>query len=83
LVDVEVRRMSSLHDLRLRVDASVNDPVYLLMQPDRDAAEIRASWGVQVELAFSMGTARIVEGVQRTRDTQGFGQILRDSRELG
>jgi len=83
LADVEVRRVSSLHDLRLRVDASVNDPVYLLMQTDRGAAEIRAGWGVKVELAFSMGTARIVEPVQGTRNTHALGQILRDSRELG
>ena len=56
LAGAEVCRVSSLHDLRLRVDASVNDPVYLLMQPGRDAAEIRAGWGVKVELAFSMGS---------------------------
>jgi hypothetical protein len=30
-----------------------------------------------------MGTARIVEAVQGTRDTHALGQILRDSRELG
>jgi uncharacterized protein with NAD-binding domain and iron-sulfur cluster len=83
LADVQVRRVSSLHDLRLRVDASVNDPVYLLMQADRDATEIRAGWGVKVELAFSMGTARIVGAVPGTRDTHALGQILRDSRELG
>jgi hypothetical protein len=83
LTDFEVRRVSSLHDLRLRVDASVNDPVYLLMQADSDAAEIRAGWGVKVELAFSMGTARIVGGVQEPRDTHALGQLLRDSRELG
>jgi hypothetical protein len=83
LADVGVHRVSSLHGLRLRVDASVNDPVYLLMQAGSDAAEIRAGWGVKVELAFSMGTARIVGGVQETRDTHALGQILRDSRELG
>jgi hypothetical protein len=66
LADVEVRRVSALHDLRLRVDPSVNDPVYLLMQADRDAAEIRADWGVKVELAFSMGVARVVAAVQGT-----------------
>jgi hypothetical protein len=65
LADVEVRRVSALHDLRLQVAASANDPVYLLMQAERDATEIRAGWGVKVELAFSMGTARIVEAVQR------------------
>ena len=83
LADVEVRRVSLLHDLRLRVDASVNDPVYLLTQADSNAAEIRAGWGVKVELAFSMGAARILGGVQETRDTRSLGQILRDSRELG
>ena len=83
LADVEVRRVSLLHDLRLRVDASVNDPVYLLMQADGDAAEIRAGWGVKLELAFSMGAARIVGGVQETRDSRALDQILRDSRELG
>ena len=81
LADVEVRRVSALNDLRLRVDASVNDPVYLLMQADRDAADIRAARGVQVELAFSMGTARIVEAAQGKRDFHALGQILRDSRE--
>lgn len=63
LEDVEVRCVSRLHDLRLRVDASAQDPIYLLMPPDRGAAEIRASWGVRVELAFSMGAARIVDAV--------------------
>jgi uncharacterized protein with NAD-binding domain and iron-sulfur cluster len=82
LADVEVRRVSSLHDLRLRVHASVNDPVYLLMQADSDAGEIRAGWGVNVELAFSMGIAGIVGGVQETRDTHALAQILRDSRGL-
>ena len=82
LADVEVSRVSSLHELRLRVDASVNDPVYLLMQADRGAAEIRAGWGVKVELAFSMGTARIVETVHGRRDTHELGQMLRDGREL-
>ena len=80
LADIEVRRVSALHDLRLRVAASVNDPVYLLMQTQRDAAEIRASWGVKVELAFSMGPALIVGAARGTRDTQALGQILRDSR---
>ena len=60
LADVEVHRVSALHDFRLRVDASVNDPVYQLMPTDRDAAEIGAYWGVKVEFAFSMGSARIV-----------------------
>jgi uncharacterized protein with NAD-binding domain and iron-sulfur cluster len=60
LADVEVRRVSTLHDLRLRVAASVNDPVYLLMQTERgDATEIRAGWGVKVELGFSMGRCLI------------------------
>ncbi len=64
-------------------EASVNDPIYLLMRAGRDAAEIRAGRGVQVELAFSLGTARIVEAAQGTRDTHALGQIpiLRDSRE--
>ena len=73
LADVEVSRVSALHDLRLRIDASDNDPVYLLMQADRDTAEIRAGWGVKVELAFSMGTARIVGDVQGTCDTHALG----------
>jgi hypothetical protein len=83
LADVEVRRVSLLHDLRLRVDASINDPVYLLMQADSGAAEIRARWGVKVELTFSMGVARIVGDVQKTRVTRALGQRLRNSRELG
>jgi hypothetical protein len=83
LADAEVRRVSALHHLRLRVDASINDPVYLLMQADREADEICAGWGVRVELAFSMGAARSVEAVQGTRDTHVLGQILGDSRELG
>jgi hypothetical protein len=83
LANVEVRHVSALHDLRLQVTASVNDPVYLLMQAELDAAEIRAGWGVKVELAFSMGTARIVGAAQEARDTQALGQILRDSREPG
>ena len=75
--------MSALHDLRLRVEPSVNDPVYLLMRPDRDAAEIRASWGVNVEFSFSMESARIVGAAQGTLDTRVLGQILRESRGLG
>ena len=83
LADVDVRRVSALHDFRLRVEASVNDPFCLLMPADRDAAEIRAGWGVKVELAFSMGIARIVGAVHGARDTHALGQILRDSREPG
>jgi uncharacterized protein with NAD-binding domain and iron-sulfur cluster len=62
LTDVEVRRVSALHNLRLRVDASMHDPVYLLLPAARDGAEVRAAWGVRVELGFSMGAARIVDG---------------------
>jgi hypothetical protein len=83
LTDVKVRRVSSLRDLRLRIGASVNDPVYLLAQAERDAAEMRAGWGVKVELAFSMRTARVVGAVQAARDTHALGQILVDSNELG
>ena len=83
LADLKVSTVSALHDLRLRAEASVNDPVYLLMQGDRDAAEIRASWGVKVEFSFSMGTARIVGAAQGTLDARVLGQILRESRGLG
>lgn len=55
-------RLSSIYDLRLRVAASVNDPIYRLMPASCDAAQITADRGVTVELAFSMGTARIVNG---------------------
>ena len=55
LEDVEVRGVSALHDFHLRVDASVNDPIYMLMP-----AEIRADRGMKVEFAFSMGTARTI-----------------------
>ena len=72
LEDVEVRRVSALRDFRLRVDASVNDPVYLLMPADRDAAEIRVRWGVKVELAFSMGSACIVGAVPGASDRQAL-----------
>jgi hypothetical protein len=70
LADVHVRRVSSVHDLRLRVAASVNDPVYQLMQADGGAATITAGWGVKVELAFSMGSCRMVETVRRPRATK-------------
>ena len=83
LADVEVRSLSTLHDLRLRIDASVNDPVYLLTQSDPNAAGVRAGWGVKVELAFSMGPGRTVSAVQSTSNTRAFGPILHDSREAG
>lgn len=67
LTDIEAHRVSALHDFRLRVNASVNDSVYLLMPADRDAAETRARWGVRVERAFSMGTGRIVGAAARQR----------------
>jgi uncharacterized protein with NAD-binding domain and iron-sulfur cluster len=73
LADVEVRRVSALHDLRLQVDASVNDPVYLLMPGGRDAAEIRAAWGVKMELAYSMGAARLVGSAQQASEIHGMG----------
>jgi uncharacterized protein with NAD-binding domain and iron-sulfur cluster len=69
LTDVEVRCVSSLHDLRLRVGASVHDPVYQFLQTNGDEDEVRASWGVELRFAFSMGTARTVVTAQRTRDT--------------
>jgi len=74
LRDVQVRRVSSLNDFCLRVDASVNDPVYLLMRSDRDGAGIRASRGVQVEFAFSMGSAHVVGALPGIRDTQTLGR---------
>jgi uncharacterized protein with NAD-binding domain and iron-sulfur cluster len=55
-------RSSSIRDLRLRVAASVNDPVYRLMQASCDAGQICADRGMKVELSFSMGIAR---GVNR------------------
>lgn len=75
--------VSALHDLRLRVEASVNDPVYLLMQGDRATAEIRASGGVKVEFSFSMGAAGIVGATQGAVDARVLGQILGESRALG
>jgi hypothetical protein len=75
LADVEVRRMSTLRDFRLRVNASVSDPVHLLMPADYDADRIRVGWGVKVELAFSMGTARIVGAVQEAQDTLELDRI--------
>ena len=74
LADVEVRRMSALHGFRLRVEASVTDPVYLLMPAGRDATEISAGWGVRLELAFSMGTARVVGAAQGTRESRALGE---------
>jgi uncharacterized protein with NAD-binding domain and iron-sulfur cluster len=65
LADVDVRRVLALHDFRLRIDASANGPVNLLMPADRDATDIRAGWGVQVEFAFSMGAAGIVGAADR------------------
>jgi hypothetical protein len=65
LTGAEVRRVSSLYNLRLRVEASVDDPIYLLTQADHDTTEIRARRGVKVELAFSMGPARIVGALKR------------------
>ena len=82
LAEVKVRRVSALRDFRLRVDASVDDSVCLLMPVD-DAAEIRAGRGVRVEFAFSMGAARTVGAVQVPRETHALGQIPRDSREPG
>lgn len=83
LADLEVRRVSALHDLRLRVEASVNDPVYLLMQAKRDTAELRASWGAKVEFSFSMGSARVVGAPHGPLDARARGQILRENRGLG
>jgi uncharacterized protein with NAD-binding domain and iron-sulfur cluster len=88
LADVEVRRVSALHGLRLRVDASVNDPVYQLMPADRDATEIRAEWGVKVELAFSMGDARIVAPIQEVHPVtrpiaRATGPARTDRRSIG
>ena len=83
LKDLNVGTVSALHDLRLRVGVSVNDPVYLLMRADYDAVEMRASWGVKVEFSFSMESARIVGAAQGALDTRVLGQILRESRGLG
>ena len=81
LADVEVCSVSALNDLRLRVDTSVNDPACPLMQANGDVDEIRAGRGVKVELAFSLGTARIVGAVQGPRVTLALAQTLRDNRE--
>ncbi|HZT05151.1 MAG TPA: FAD-dependent oxidoreductase [Steroidobacteraceae bacterium] len=75
LGNVQVRRVSPLSDFCLRVGASINDPIYLLMRPDCDEAEIHASRGVQVEFAFSMGSAHIVGAIPEARDTQVLGRM--------
>jgi hypothetical protein len=75
LADVEVRRVSAIQNFHLRVHASVNDPVYLLMPVDREAADVRAGWGVKVELAFSMGTARVVGASEGSRDTHALDRM--------
>jgi uncharacterized protein with NAD-binding domain and iron-sulfur cluster len=59
--DVDVRRVSSVHDLRLRVGASVNDPIHSLVKAGREGADISAKRGIQVELGFSMGAAQVVD----------------------
>ena len=73
LAGAELRCVSTLRDLRLRVDASVNDPVYLLIPTDRDAYDIRARWGVKVDLAFSMGAARVVGPARESRERHAGG----------
>jgi uncharacterized protein with NAD-binding domain and iron-sulfur cluster len=78
LTDFEMRRVSSIHDLRLGLAASVTDPLYRLMPSDSDAAEISVSRGMQVELAFSMGMSRIVEGVRPAPETQVLDRSLRE-----
>jgi Acetoacetate decarboxylase (ADC) len=83
LTDVQMGRVSSIHDLRLRLAASVNDPVYRLLQVESDAAEISAAWGVSVELAFSMGTAVTVEADRRIRENEDLNQLPRVRREAG
>ena len=85
LGDVDMRHVSPLHDLCLRVAASENDPIYRLTQAGGggDPAMISAGWGMKVELAFSMGIGRLVEPARRARDKKGPGQILRESREVG
>jgi hypothetical protein len=75
LGDVQVRRVSPLSDFCLRVGASSNDPIYLLMRPGRDEAEIHAGRGVQVEFAFSMGSAHVVGGIPEAGDTQVLGRM--------
>jgi uncharacterized protein with NAD-binding domain and iron-sulfur cluster len=76
MADVELRGVSFLHGLRLRVDASVNDPVYLLIRGGDEAAETLGGRGVKVELAFAMGAARTLG--DETRNTHGLARILRD-----
>jgi hypothetical protein len=83
LADVEMRRVSSIHDLRLDLGASVTDPLYRLVQAGSGAAKVTATWGVKVELAFTMGTSRIVEPARQARDRQVLGQISSDGREVG
>jgi uncharacterized protein with NAD-binding domain and iron-sulfur cluster len=68
LTEVAVRRLSALRDFRLRVDASVLDTVQLLMPPEHQASEIRARWGLRMELAFSMGPVRFVGAIPGARD---------------
>jgi hypothetical protein len=78
--DVDVRHLAQLNDLRLRVDASIDDPVHLLLGADREPAEIRSQWGVKVELKFSMGAARIVETGNAAHTIHAIDQMLRGSR---
>ena len=83
LANLEVGTASALRDLHLQVEASVNDPVYLLMQADRDTAKLRASWGATVEFSFTMESARVVEAAPGALDARGLGRMVGESRGLG
>lgn len=83
MADVQVGRMSSVHDLRLRVGASVNDPIHLLMKKSHDGDAVKAGWGMRVELAFSMGAARLVEAGQPLRARPFLGAGFSKERAAG
>ena len=79
--EVQMRSMSSIQDLRLRVKASVNDPIYLLLKSGEQGSEISASLGMKLELAFSMDACRMVEAGRPTRARPEVGHAFSEGRE--
>ena len=83
LSEVQVREVAALQDLQLRMEASADEPINLLLGARHEAAEIRARRGVMVQLNFSMGTPCIVDTLRAAHAARVPHPAPRDHHDPG
>jgi hypothetical protein len=79
--EVKLKRVTALHDLQLQIGASVNDPLCEFMATSSDPSMIQVGRGWEVELAFSMGPAKLVGTAEDSQEAPKLRNALIEAQQ--